>query len=188
MSVTRPTPHTEQSNDFERAAQVVAASLRADAPGSDAHTVRQLRKIIERWKYGEDTVGQRVRPSDADYLVEIGKLVPPRLGRDRSHAQASSLHQGELTMSRTVTRQEFAAAVNALWTEIEYQNNLPRRTDDEAKEPAAFATLGRRYLRKLEDDWADQPGPVVEDALHDLRKLSAIFLRGMIYCGIRDRE
>jgi hypothetical protein len=105
-------------------------------------------------------------------------------------------------MKRYISRPEFDEACNALWTEIGYQNALPRRTDDEAKNPAGFATLGRRYLRKLEDDWADNPGTlnarrtiarfeepevVVESALHDLRKLSAIFLRGMIYCGIRNR-
>lgn len=96
-----------------------------------------------------------------------------------------------------ISRKEFDQACDALWSEIQYQDNLPRRTDDEAKDAAAFATLGRRYLRKLEDDWADNPGTVnmqhgaavvVEAALHDMRKLSAIFLRGMIYCGIRTRR
>ena len=101
-------------------------------------------------------------------------------------------------MSRVITRQDFDRACDALWTEIQYQDGLPRRTDDEAKDAAGFATLGRRYLRKLEDDWADNPGTintqpggnsvVVEAALHNLRKLSAIFLRGMIYCGIRNRK
>jgi hypothetical protein len=97
-------------------------------------------------------------------------------------------------MPKYVSRAEFDKACEALWTEIEYQNSLPRRTEDEAKDVAGFATLGRRYLRKLEDNWADKPGTmspegtvVVEDALHDLRKLSTIFLRGMIYCGIRKR-
>jgi len=87
-----------------------------------------------------------------------------------------------------VSKDEFMAAAEALWGELQYQDNLPRRTDDEAKEPAAFATLGRRYMRKLEDHWADQPGPVVEDCLHDMRKLAAVFVRGMIYCGIRSRS
>ncbi len=95
---------------------------------------------------------------------------------------------------RTVTRQEFIDAAEAIWTELQYQDNLPRRTDDEAKSVEGFATLGRRYLRHLEDHWADQPGVpdangvyVVEDALNDLRKLAAIFARGMIYMGIRQR-
>jgi hypothetical protein len=90
-------------------------------------------------------------------------------------------------MPRYVTREEFDIACEAVWSEIQYQDVLPRRTEDEAKEPASFATLGRRYLRHLEDHWADQPGPVVEDCLKDLRKLSAIFIRGMIYCGVRER-
>jgi hypothetical protein len=98
---------------------------------------------------------------------------------------------GWVKMPRTVSQQEFDAACAALWSEIQYQDGMPRRTDDEAKEPASFATLGRRYLRKLEDHWADQPAvgcpPVVEDTLHDMRKLAAIFVRGMIYCGIRGR-
>lgn len=100
-------------------------------------------------------------------------------------------------MTRYITRQDFEKACDALWTEIQYQDALDRRTADEAKDPPGFATLGRRYLRKLEDDWADNPGTanlnvheppyVVEAALHDLRKLSAIFLRGMVYCGVRNR-
>ena len=88
-------------------------------------------------------------------------------------------------MSRLVTRAEFNDACEAVWTEIEYQNNLPRRTDDEAKEPAGFATLGQVYLRRLEDTWADNAG--TEKSLPFLRKLAAIFVRGMIYCGIRGR-
>jgi hypothetical protein len=91
-------------------------------------------------------------------------------------------------MPRNVTKPEFDQACAVLWNEIEFQNRLRRRTDDEAKEPASFAALGRRYLRHLENHWADQPGPVVEDCLHDLRKLAAIFLRGMIYCGIQERK
>jgi hypothetical protein len=50
-----------------------------------------------------------------------------------------------------VTREQFDAACEAVWSEIEYQNNLPRR------------------------------------CLPSLRKLAAIFVRGMIYCGIRPR-
>jgi hypothetical protein len=89
------------------------------------------------------------------------------------------------TVTRTVTRSEFNAACDAVWSEIQYQNSLPRRTGDEAKDPASFATLGRVYLRRLEDVWADNPG--VEEALPSLRKLAAIFIRGMIYSGIRYR-
>jgi hypothetical protein len=94
-------------------------------------------------------------------------------------------------MPRYINREEFNQAVEAVWSEIQYQDNLPRRTDDEAKDVPAFATLGRRYLRLLEDHWADQPGtgnpPVVEDALNDMRKIGTVFIRGMIYCGIRRR-
>ena len=88
-------------------------------------------------------------------------------------------------MSRLVTREEFNEAVEAVWSEIEYQNNLPRRTDDEAKEPAGFFTLGRRYIRLGEDLWADNAG--TEPCLPSLRKLAAIFVRGMVYCGVRKR-
>lgn len=85
-----------------------------------------------------------------------------------------------------VTRNQFDAAVDAIWSEIEYQDNLPRRTEEgEAKGPEGFATLGRRYLRKLEDAWADNAGN--EASLPELRKLATIFTRGMIYCGIRRR-
>ena len=85
-----------------------------------------------------------------------------------------------------VTRADFDQAVEAVWEEIIYQNNLPRRTEDsEATSPASFATLGRVYLRRLEDAWADNAGD--EKALPDLRKLSAIFIRAMVYCGVRRR-
>lgn len=101
-------------------------------------------------------------------------------------------------MPRYVTKDDFDRACEALWSEIQYQDNLPRRTDDEARDPASFATLGRRYIRKLEDNWADNPGEyighhnglptyAVPKNLDDLRKLAAIFVRGMIYCGIRTR-
>jgi hypothetical protein len=87
-----------------------------------------------------------------------------------------------------VTREEFDEAVAALWSEIEYQNSLPRRTDsDEAKDVAGFLTLIRRYVRKTEDAWADQPGPVKE-AEEGLRKIAAIALRGMVYTRIWHRE
>lgn len=88
-------------------------------------------------------------------------------------------------MARTVTRKEFLDACEAVWSELDYQNNLPRRTDDEAKEPSGFFCLARTYLRRGEDAWADNPG--VEACLPSLRKLAAIFIRGMIYCGIRFR-
>ena len=87
---------------------------------------------------------------------------------------------------RTITRAEFDDACEAVWTEIEYQNNLPRRTDDEAKEPAGFFTLIQRYTRQGEDLWADNAG--TEPCLPSLRKLAAIAVRGMIYCGIRPRN
>ena len=91
----------------------------------------------------------------------------------------------------TITREEFDEACDALWSEIAYQDSLPRRTDDEAKDVPGFLTLARRYERKIENDWADLPGvgdpAQVEEALHGLRKVSAIYLRAMIYCGIRNR-
>jgi hypothetical protein len=90
-----------------------------------------------------------------------------------------------MAMSKIVTKEEFKIACDAVWSEIEYQNNLPRRTDDEAKEPAGFATLGRVYLSRLEAAWSDNAG--TEASLPFLRKLAAIFIRGMIYCGIRAR-
>lgn len=97
-------------------------------------------------------------------------------------------------MARLVTRAEFDKAVEAVWTELEYQNSLYKRTDDEAKDVPGFLTLGRRYMRKVEDVWADVPGTpqsdgtvVVPEAEDGLRKLAAIFLRAMIYTHIRPR-
>src|SRR5262249_4352448 len=95
----------------------------------------------------------------------------------------------------TISRADFDKVVEAVWSEIQYQTDLPRRTADEAKDCAGFATLGRAYLRKLEDNWYSKPGEhqpegnvAVTDCLHDLRKLAAIFVRAMIYCGIRSRS
>jgi hypothetical protein len=97
-------------------------------------------------------------------------------------------------MPRLVTRDEFDRACNAVWSEIEYQNTLPRRTDDEAKDVPGFLTLLRRYTRRTEDAWADLPaeelsehGPQVREALGGMRKLAAICVRAMIYNGIRFR-
>jgi len=86
----------------------------------------------------------------------------------------------------TVTREQFMEACEAVWSEIEYQNSLERRTGDEAKEPAGFFTLGHVYLNRGEALWADNAG--TEACLPSLRKLAAIFVRGMVYCGITYRE
>lgn len=93
-----------------------------------------------------------------------------------------------------ITREQFDRAAEALWSEIDYQNTLPRRTDQEessdptgeASDVPGFLTLGRRYERKVEDEWADTKAPV-EGALHGLRKIAAIYMRAMIYCGVRVR-
>ncbi len=96
---------------------------------------------------------------------------------------------------RIISREEFLEACEAVWTEIEYQNNLPRRTDDEAKDVPGFLTLMRCYLRKAEDEWADNPGVMqhdgqvqVESALNRLRSLAAIAVRAMIYNGFYHRS
>lgn len=89
-------------------------------------------------------------------------------------------------VARQVTRKEFEEAMEAVWSEIEYQNSLPRRTEEaEAQEPPAFLTLGNVYNTKTAEDWAMQAGD--EPALHGLRKLAGIYLRGMVYCGVRYR-
>ena len=95
---------------------------------------------------------------------------------------------------RMITRKEFDEACEALWTELEYQNNLPIRTADEAKSVPAFLTLLRRYERKVEEAWADHPAALqvdgqtqVPEALHGLRKLGGICVRAMIYNGVRKR-
>jgi hypothetical protein len=91
-----------------------------------------------------------------------------------------------------ITREQFDDAAEAIWSEIQYQNQLPRRTEDEAKDVPGFCTLGRRYIRKLEDDWADNPGEgspcQVPQALHGLRKVAAVFTRAMVCNGVRVRD
>jgi hypothetical protein len=93
-----------------------------------------------------------------------------------------------------VTKEEFDSAMNAVWSEIKYQDNFNLRTDDEADSIPAFLTLLRRYTRKAEDAWADNPGELqldgkiqVTEALHSLRKLAAIAVRSMVYNGVRER-
>lgn len=95
---------------------------------------------------------------------------------------------------RTVTREEFDAACEAVWSEIRYQNDLPRRTPDEAKGVSDFLLLLRRYIRRIEDVWSDSPATeqpdgmwAVVDAEHGLRKLAGIAVRAMIYTHIRRR-
>lgn len=86
-----------------------------------------------------------------------------------------------------VTREQFNEAVEAVWSEIEYQNSLPIRTEqDEAKDIPGFLTLGRRYLRWAENEWSDNAG--IEKSKPFLRKLAAIFVRSMIYVGITYRN
>jgi hypothetical protein len=89
-------------------------------------------------------------------------------------------------MTGIVTRKEFDKAVEALWTEIEYQNALARGTEgSEAQHVPTFLTLGQVYLDAASRDWALNEGD--ELALHGLRKLAAIFVRGMTFCGVRCR-
>lgn len=100
-----------------------------------------------------------------------------------------------MTKIASVSREDFDHACDVLWGELLYQDSLKRRTDDEAQDVPGFLTLARRYLRQAEDNWADKPGVQqpeggvqVAEALHDLRKLAAIFVRAMIYNGIRSRN
>ena len=90
-----------------------------------------------------------------------------------------------MTEPRKVTREEFDEAVEAVWTELQYQDTLPYRTQDEAKDVPGFLTLGRRYERLAEDAWADNEGNEV--SLPFLRKLAGIYVRAMIYNGVRKR-
>jgi len=97
----------------------------------------------------------------------------------------------------TICREEFDQACEAVWTEIEYVNNLPRRTSDEAKDVPGFLTLARLYMDRTAAAWADQPGKPcviirdhepefmvqVPDALAGLRKVAGIMVRAMIYNG-----
>lgn len=99
--------------------------------------------------------------------------------------------------TRLVLRSEFDKAVEAVWKEIQYQNNqnnLDIRTADEAKDVPGFLTLLRVYLRKAEHAWASEGGAVqpdgqiqVPEALNGLRKLAGIAIRAMIYNGVRSR-
>ena len=95
-------------------------------------------------------------------------------------------------MGKCVTRGEFEEAMEAVWSEIQYQNSLPRRTDDEAKSIPSFCKMGEIYSDRAAVAWndqqADEESGQVEDALHAVRKCAAIYLRGMVYCGVRYRK
>lgn len=94
-------------------------------------------------------------------------------------------------MERIISKGEFDDACRALWTELQYQDRLPRRMADEAKDVPGFLTLLRVYVRKTEDYWAGRPGTgepaQVEKALHGMRKIATIAVRAMIYNGVRKR-
>ena len=124
-----------------------------------------------------------IRVGDAVKIKgEVRKLV----GDVNSDIEGNwTIKLGPVISTRVVTEDEFLEAMRAVRGELNYQDGLERRTEDEAKDPAGFFTLARRYLRKGEDEWADNPGP--ELALHALRKIAAIAIRGMIYCGVRHR-
>ena len=81
---------------------------------------------------------------------------------------------------------QFSRAMQVVWEEIEYQNNLKLACNTEAKDPPGFLTLGRRYMARAEIAWADNDDRTL--ALHELRKLAAIFVRAMVYCGAQSRE
>ncbi len=79
-----------------------------------------------------------------------------------------------------VTRDQFDSVMEVVWSEITYQNSLPRRTaDGEAKDIPGFLTLGRRYMSKAEAAWADSLNS--ERASSEIRKLAAIFVRALVY-------
>ncbi|KKM14082.1 hypothetical protein LCGC14_1391330 [marine sediment metagenome] len=75
--------------------------------------------------------------------------------------------------------------MQVVWDEIQYQNKLKIDYDIQAKDLPGFLTLGRRYMARAEAAWADKNDPT--DALHELRKLAAIFVRAMVYCGVESR-
>ena len=94
----------------------------------------------------------------------------------------------------SVSREDFEEAMEAIWSELQYQDNLPIRTSDEAKDVPGFLTLARVYQRETENAWAKNPAtlgdgftPQVEEALHGLRKCAGIFVRAMMYNGVRSR-
>lgn len=98
-------------------------------------------------------------------------------------------------MPRNVTADEFDLACCAVWTELQYQNNLELRTNDEAIKVPGFCVLLRQYLDQCEKDWVfnsatEQPDGQFQcdSSLQGLRKIAGIAMRGMIYNGIRDRR
>jgi len=95
-----------------------------------------------------------------------------------------------------VTREQFDKAMEAVWTEIEYRNNLERRTEeDECKDIAGFCTLLRHMLHKCEQDWyswkaSEQPDGQMQvtECLHWMRKLASGAVIAMVYNGSLNRR
>ncbi len=50
-------------------------------------------------------------------------------------------------MPKSVSHEEFESVCEALWTELQYQDNLPRRTDGEAKD-MVYCVIRTRIIRK----------------------------------------
>ena len=98
-------------------------------------------------------------------------------------------------MSRKyVTREELNDVVEALWSELDYQNKLDRRAEDEGTNIPGFLTLADVYLRKTADAWAKSPAVEqpdgsfqVSEAQDGIRKVAAIMIRAMVYNGAKMR-
>jgi len=86
---------------------------------------------------------------------------------------------------QNIGKEKFSHAVEKVWEEVEYQNGLKLPWAAEARDLPGFLTLGRRYMARAEAAWADNDDEAV--ALHELRKLAAIFVRAMVYCGAESR-
>jgi len=181
----------------ERSGYAAAYDVSTDTSGGTDEPSKPLIEPNRHHRSGYFTGGV-VKAADAPSFSSGDKTFEDCKARFTNLANfscAPSFHEISEATDDGVTRAQFHHAMDALWSEFEYVNNLPRRTADEAKDAAGFATLIRRYLRHLEDHWADYPGEVqpegnvaVPQCLHDLRKLAAMAVRGMIICGIRPRQ
>lgn len=78
--------------------------------------------------------------------------------------------------------------IDAINEELTYQTSLSgtKRADDIDHGIAGRLVTIQAYLNKAQEAWVMEPG--YESALHNLRKIATIAIRGMLHYGVRKRE
>ena len=78
--------------------------------------------------------------------------------------------------------------IDVINEELAYQTSLSgtSRADNIDHGIAGRLVTIQAYLNKAQEAWVMEPG--YESALHNLRKIASIAIRGMLHYGVRKRE